>query len=260
MANRIRLAAIFMLSLGSIFAALGIAQEPAKEGAKQSVGAEVIPLPAPRHESGTSIERAINLRRSIRAFADAPLSIPEISQLLWAAQGFTQERKEPPRMWNPKYEWQGGYRTAPSAGALYPMEIYLLAGNVEGLAKGVYKYVPKNHSLKKIAGVDKRAELSAAALKQPSIEKAAAVVVMAGVYERASFKYGERAERYVHIEVGSIAENVYLQGVALGIGTVVIGAFADKDVKNVLQLPEDESPLAIMPLGKLPLPAVAKNP
>jgi len=260
MSREIPAPALLALSLALIFVVSGIAQEPKTGQGASNPEAEVIKLPAPRHESGTSIERAINLRRSIRAFADAPLSIPEISQLLWAAQGFTQERKEPPRMWNPKYEWQGGYRTAPSAGALYPMEIYLLAGNVEGLAKGVYKYVPKNHSLKKIAGVDKRAELSAAALKQPSIEKAAAVVVMAGVYERASFKYGERAERYVHIEVGSIAENVYLQGVSLGIGTVVIGAFADKDVKNVLQLPEDESPLAIMPLGKLPLPAVAKNP
>jgi SagB-type dehydrogenase family enzyme len=260
MVRRIRLTAIFVFSLAFILGARGIAQEPGQKGAQQGLEAEVVPLPAPRHESGTSVEKAINLRRSIRAYADAPLSIPEISQLLWAAQGFTQERKEPPRMWNPKYEWQGGYRTAPSAGALYPMEIYLLAGNVEGLAKGVYKYVPKNHSLKKIAGVDKRAELSAAALKQPSIEKAAAVVVMAGVYERASFKYGERAERYVHIEVGSIAENVYLQGVSLGIGTVVIGAFADKDVKNVLQLPEDESPLAIMPLGKIPKKTDSNNP
>jgi SagB-type dehydrogenase family enzyme len=260
MANKVRRAALCMLLLTSIFAARGIAREPAQEGPQQSPGAEVVPLPAPRHESGTSIEKAIDLRRSIRSYANDPLSLAEISQLLWAAQGFTQERKEPPRMWNPKYEWQGGLRTAPSAGALYPMEIYVLAGNVQGLAKGLYKYIPKDHALKKIAGVDKRTELSGAALKQPSIETAAAVVVMAGVYARTSFKYGERAERYVHIEVGSIAENVYLQGMALGIGTVIIGAFADKDVKTVLQLPEDESPLAIMPLGKLARPTAARNP
>ncbi|MDH4197174.1 MAG: SagB/ThcOx family dehydrogenase [Candidatus Aminicenantes bacterium] len=259
MSKKICVTAIFALSVAFIFGVSGIAQEPAAEKSQLRPEAEVIKLPAPRHESGTSVEKAINLRRSIRGYADDPLSISEISQLLWAAQGFTQERKEPPRMWNPKYEWQGGLRTAPSAGALYPMEIYLLAGNVEGLAKGVYKFVPKDHSLKKITAVDKRTDLCNAALKQGSIEKAAAVIVMAGVYERTSFKYGERAERYVHIEVGSIAENVYLQGMTLGIGTVIIGAFADKDVKNVLQLPEDENPLAIMPLGKIPKTTDSKN-
>ena len=258
MSRKIHTAAIFALLLALVFVVSGFAQEPATEKSKQSPEAEVIQLPAPQHDSRTSVEKAISLRRSVREYADVPLPISEISQILWAAQGFTQERKEPPRMWNPKYEWQGGLRTAPSAGALYPMEIYLLAGNVEGLAKGFYKFIPKNHSLKKMMSVDKRTELCNAALKQASIEKAAAVIVMAAVYERTSFKYGERAERYVHIEVGSIAENVYLQGMTLGIGTVIIGAFIDKEVKSVLQLPEDENPLAIMPLGKIPKKAEQK--
>lgn len=245
-------AAVVMIALILILAMSGFAQESVAEKVKHISEAESISLPVPQHDSPISVEKAISLRRSIRDYVDIPVSISEISQILWAAQGFTRERKEPPRMWNPKYEWQGGLRTAPSAGALYPMEIYVLAGNIEGLSKGVYKFIPKNHSLKRVMGVDKRTDLCNASLKQASIEKAAAVMVMAGVYERTSFKYGERAERYVHIEVGGIAENVYLQGMTLGIGTVIIGAFNDKEVKSVLQLPEDEHPLAIMPLGKIP--------
>ncbi|MDH7512507.1 MAG: SagB/ThcOx family dehydrogenase [Clostridiales bacterium] len=252
MSKKICPAVVVVVMFVLLLAMSGFAQEPAAEKSKQGSEAEIISLPAPQYDGWISVEKAISLRRSVREYVDSPLSISEISQILWAAQGFTRERKDPPRMWNPKYEWQGGLRTAPSAGALYPMEIYLLAGNVEGLTKGVYKFIPKNHSLKKVMNVDKRTDLCNAALKQASVEKAAAVIVMAGVYERTSFKYGERAERYVHIEVGSIAENVYLQGMTLGIGTVIIGAFNDKDVKSVLQLPEDEHPLAIMPLGKMP--------
>ncbi|MGB8951676.1 MAG: SagB/ThcOx family dehydrogenase [Candidatus Aminicenantales bacterium] len=229
----------------------GFAQEKIPETNKQSADAEIIQLPDPRYESETSVEKALSLRRSVRTFADEPLSISEISQILWAAQGFTEKRDKLPSRWNPKYEWQGGLRTAPSAGALYPMELYLVAGNVQGLSNGVYKYIPKNHSLKKILDGDKRTEIAEAALKQDSINEGAALIVMAGVYERTSFKYGERAERYVYMEVGFIGENIYLQGMALGIGTVMIGAFKDEELKKVLDLPEEENPLAIMPLGKI---------
>ena len=251
MLRKIYTATILIFTLALISVISGFNQESVTEKNKQSSETEIIQLPAPQPDSQTSVEKAITMRRSVRDYVESPLSISEISQILWAAQGFTQERKEPPRMWNPKYEWQGGMRTAPSAGALYPMEIYLLSGNIEGLAKGVYKFIPKNHSLRKMMSGDKRTDLCNVALKQAAIEKAAAVIVMAGVYERTSYKYGERAERYVHIEVGSIAENVYLQGTTLGIGTVIIGAFQDAEVKSVLQLPEDEHPLVIMPLGKI---------
>jgi len=216
----------------------------------QAAQDEIIPLPPPRQDGRVSVEKAISQRRSVREYDEAGLSLVEISQILWAAQGFTQERKDPPRMWNPKYEWQGGLRTAPSAGALYPLEVYVLAGKVEGLDKAVYKYQPKTHSLKKIMGGDKRSALSDAALKQSPIEKGAAVLVLAGVYERTSYKYGERAERYVHIEAGAVAENISLQAVALGLGTVLMGAFQDEQVKKALQLPDDERPLLILPLGK----------
>jgi len=241
---------MIILKTMNTFLSLTLALTSVSLGYAQAAEAEAIPLPPPRQDSRTSVEKAISQRRSAREYAEGALSVVEISQILWAAQGFTQEKKDPPRMWNPKYEWQGGLRAAPSAGALYPMEIYVLAGNVEGLAKGVYKFIPKNHSLKKIMGGDKRSALSDAALKQAAIERGAAVLVLAGVYERTSYKYGDRAERYVHIEAGSIAENVSLQGVALGLGTVLIGAFKDDEVKNVLQLPDDERPLLIMPLGK----------
>ena len=220
----------------------------------QSSESKIIQLPNPRYEGEMSIEKAMTLRRSVRTFAEEPLSISDISQILWAAQGITKKTEKLPTKWNEKYEWQGGYRTAPSAGALYPMELYLVAGNVAGLAKGVYKYISKDHSLKKAMDGDKRAEVYNVALLQGSIKEAAALVVMAGVFERTSFKYGDRAERYVHMEVGFIGENIYLQGIPLGIGTVMIGAFQDEELKKVLDLTKDEHPLAIMPLGKIRKP------
>jgi SagB-type dehydrogenase family enzyme len=131
------------------------------------------------------------------------------------------------------------------------MELYLVAANIKGLPQGVYKYIPKNHSLRNVFVGDKRTAIYGAALKQNAIQEAAALIVMAAVYERTSFKYGSRAERYVHMEVGFIGENICLQGAALGIGTVMIGAFQDEELKKALDLPPDESPLAIMPLGKI---------
>jgi SagB-type dehydrogenase family enzyme len=211
---------------------------------------KIIKLPNPRYDSETSVEKALSVRRSIRAYSEEPLSISDVSQILWAAQGITKKMETPPP--NFKYKWQGGGRTAPSAGALYPLELYLAVGNVEGLLKGLYKYIPQSHSLEKIQQADIRNEISNAALMQEPIKKAAAVIVIAAVYERTSVKYGERAQRYVHIEVGHAAQNVYLQGISLGIGTVMIGAFVDEAVKKVLHLPEEEHPLAIMPLGKIP--------
>ncbi|MFB0566623.1 MAG: SagB/ThcOx family dehydrogenase [Candidatus Aminicenantaceae bacterium] len=230
----------------------GFADEGISENTVQGSESKIIQLPNPRYESKTSVEKALSTRRSIRNYAEEPLSTSDISQILWAAQGITKKRERLPTKWNTKYEWQGGLRTAPSAGALYPMEIYLIAGNVKGLSKAVYKYIPKNHSLKKVIDGDKRTEIYDVALKQGSIKEGAALIVMAGVYERSSFKYGERAQRYVHIEVGLIGENIYLQGITLGIGTVMIGAFKDEELKKVLGLPQDEHPLAIMPLGKIP--------
>jgi SagB-type dehydrogenase family enzyme len=194
-----------------------------------------IKLPQPYDDGHVSIEKALLLRRSVREYSDKTLALNEISQLLWAAQGIT----------NPS-----GFRTAPSAGALHPLEIYLVAGNVKNLPPGVYKYKPKGHTLANVIKGDKRSELSAAALGQPCVKKSAAVIVLAAVYERTMKKYGKRGIRYVHIEVGHASQNIYLQAVSMDLGTVVIGAFDDEKVKKALHMLNTEQPLSIMPVGK----------
>jgi len=197
---------------------------------------ETIKLPAPLQNSNTSTEEAILKRRSVRSYKDSPLTLKEISQLLWAAQGIT----------DPK-----GLRAAPSAGALYPLEIYVIAGNVNDLPDGIYNYRPLKHELVTIVKGDKRNELCNAALGQSSIRSAAAVIVFSAVYERTTMKYGGRGIKYVHIEIGHAAQNVFLQAVSLDLGTVVIGAFNDDDVTEVLKMPDGERPLYIMPVGRM---------
>lgn len=198
---------------------------------------EVVELSQPKFKSRVSIEEALLKRRSIRNYLNEQLSNSEISQLLWAAQGITEE----------KYN----LRTAPSAGALYPLEIYIAVSNVKDLAPGLYKYKPQNHTLKKISDGDKRIDISNAALRQDAIENSSAIILITAVYERTAVKYGGRTERYVNIEVGAAAQNIYLQSVSLEIGTVIIGAFKDDSLKKTLNLPANERPLAIMPLGKI---------
>ena len=196
---------------------------------------EAIKLPAPEYASKLSIEEALLKRRSVRDYKDQPLELAEVSQLLWAAQGITDQR---------------GLRTAPSAGALYPLEVYLVAGNVSGLSAGAYRYVPDGHSLVKVADGDRREELCQAALGQASVKKGAAVIVFTAIYERTTGKYGDRGIKYAHIEVGCASQNVYLQAVSLDIGTVFVGAFHDSRVRELLNLENNEHPHCIMPLGK----------
>ena len=194
-----------------------------------------IELPDPRRVSDTSIEEALSNRRSIREYSGDPLTLREVSQLLWAAQGITDPR---------------GLRTAPSAGALYPLEVYVVAGDVVDLSAGVYKYDPHNHELLKVLADDNRAELAGAALNQAWVEEAAIDIVFTAVYERTTVKYGERGVRYVHIEAGHAAQNLCLQATAMDLGIVTVGAFHDEQVKEVLNLPDDERPLYIIPVGK----------
>ena len=187
-----------------------------------------IKLPKPRYESDTSIEEALSKRKSTRNYK-GNLTMKEISQLLWAAQGITSTR------------------TAPSAGATYPLEIYLVVGDVDDLGKGVYTYLPQEHSLMKILDGDIRKELADACLGQVFIEEAAVDIVFTAVYERTTRRYGERGIRYVHMEVGHAAQNVYLQAVSLKLGTVVVGAFYDERVKEIMEI--EKEPLYIMPVG-----------
>lgn len=191
-------------------------------------------LPEPRLDGHVSLEASIRERRSVREFSNRPLSLADVGQLLWAAQGVTSG---------------DGGRAAPSAGALYPLELYLVAGDIESLPAGLYRYQPRGHRLQEHADGDLRSALAQAALGQSWVRRAPAVLVIAAVYERSEKKYGQRARRYTRIETGHVAQNVYLQAVALGLGTVIVGAFDDAEVRHVLNLPGDHSPLALMPVG-----------
>jgi len=202
----------------------------------QTCGAEMIKLPQPKYDSKFSVEKTLLERRSVRNYKDEALTLAEVSQLLWAAQGITDKA--------------GGLRTAPSAGALYPLETYLVAGKVTGLSSCLYKYKPRGHELEKIADGDKRAELSKAALGQSSVKEAPVVIAISAVYTRITGKYGERGIRYTDMEAGHAGENVALQAVALDLGTVMVGAFNDDNVKKVLNLPAEEKPLYLIPVGR----------
>ena len=194
-----------------------------------------IQLPEPRYDGDVSVEHALQMRRSVRSYRNDPLNINEISQILWAAQGITRPR---------------GFRTAPSAGALYPLELYLAAGNVKALPSAIYKYRPDGHFLLERVSGDHRSELSRAALRQSAIKKAPAVLLFCAVYARMTGKYGQRGLRYVYMEVGHAAQNACLQAIALGLNTVVIGAFRDTEVKQIAQLPDDEQPQYFVPVGR----------
>jgi SagB-type dehydrogenase family enzyme len=191
-------------------------------------------LPAPQVEGRLSIERALQARRSIREYAPGPLTLTDLSQVLWAAQGITDS---------------DGSRTAPSAGGLYPLEVYVVVGDVAELSPGIYRYRPRGHTLRPIAQGDRRPALMRAALGQPCIVQAAAVLLVAAVYERTTVKYGTRGTRYAHMEAGHAAQNVYLQAVSLQLGTVAVGAFDDQRIKAVVGLREEEQPLYLLPLG-----------
>ena len=198
-------------------------------------------LPAPATDGSVSVERALANRRSHRNFQDRPLSMQQVSQLLWAAYGITYPLPEP--------GLRGGLRTAPSAGAMYPLEIYLIVGNVDGLAPGVYRYISDGHKLVRVVSGDVRDEMREAAVGQRMVSEAPVSIFYSAVFERTTGRYGERGNMYVYMEVGHSAQNVYLQAEALGLGTCAIGAFTDDRVRRILNLPADERPLYLMPVG-----------
>ena len=202
----------------------------------------VIPLPAPALDGATSLEAAIQGRRSERGFLPAPLTLAQLSQLLWAAQGITDLHPDP---------GQRFLRAAPSAGALYPLDLYLVAGLVEGLDAGVYHYRPLEHEVRLLITGDLRRPLARACLGQMFIAPAPGLIVITAEYRRITGRYGERGLRYAHMEVGHVGQNLHLQAETLGLGTVVIGAFSDEEVAEVLQLPPRHEPLYVMPVGQV---------
>lgn len=195
---------------------------------------KTIDLPEPQHNSRTAIEQALLERRSQRAYADKHLTLAEISQLCWAAQGVTSP---------------GGFRTAPSAGALYPLEVFVAAADVEGLDPGIYRYQPENHRLVLEIRGDQTEALWEAGLHQSAIKQAPAVFVFTAVFERTMRKYHERGKRYALMEAGHAAQNLCLQGVSLDLATVPIGAFDDSRVARTLGLDENARPLYLLPAG-----------
>ncbi len=195
-----------------------------------------ISLPEPPIDGRMTVEKALSQRRSIRSYSSEPLTLEQVSRILWAAQGISDP--------------QQGFRTAPSAGATYPLEIFLVSGRVDGLKTGAFRYKPQEHSLERIMDSDERNALYAQALQQSAVKDAAAVVVIGGIFERTTGRYGPRGERYVYMEAGHAAQNIYLQATSLGLGTVAIGAFDDSGVQKTLGLPAEITPLYIMPLGK----------
>ena len=207
-----------------ILAACGA--EPNKESQVDS-----IELPNPIEATGMSVEEAIAARRSVRRFRDQALPDDVISRLLWSAQGITDPERN--------------LRAAPSAGATYPLELYLVD------QRGVFRYLPDQQRLQAISSEDRRSALARAALGQDMIAQAPVNLVIAAEPGRTSARYGtERGERYVRIEVGHAAQNVHLQAVALGLGSVPIGAFEDSRVREVLDLPAEHEPFYIIPVGK----------
>jgi SagB-type dehydrogenase family enzyme len=191
-----------------------------------------IMLPRPKEKGLTSIEETLNQRRSIRDYQRGSLSLEQISQLLWAGSGRNLYQ-----------------RTAPSAGATYPLETYLVVGEVEGLEPGVYHYSYSKRSLEMTKEQDVRKKLSQSALGQTMIEKAQVSIIIAANYKRTTGRYGQRGLRYAHMEVGHVGQNVSLQAISLNLGSVMIGAFRDKEVQEVLGI--EEEPLYIIPVGKV---------
>lgn len=187
-----------------------------------------IDLPPPSVSGGVTLADALSDRRSVREFQDVALELDDVSQLLWAIQGLTSD---------------SGQRTAPSAGGLYPLEVYLVT------AEGRFHFDPRDHQLQELAAGDVRDSLAAAALDQECVRQAPATFVISAVVGRTEQKYGDRAERYVKLEAGHAAQNLLLQAVGLELGAVPVGAFRDDQVAEVMGLPADHEPLYLIPVG-----------
>ncbi|NPV03417.1 MAG: SagB/ThcOx family dehydrogenase [Syntrophaceae bacterium] len=221
--------------LAAAFAALAVFAFPAPVPGAERVGSagkgerQLIALPQPQRKGAVSVEETMAKRVSVRDFRQRALTREEIAQILWSAGGQT-------RSW--------GGRTAPSAGALYPLEIDIVTPD------GVFRYHPERHQLEPRVPGNLIEQLAAAAHGQNCVARAPSIVVISAVYERTKCRYGSRAERYVHMEAGHAAQNIHLQAVALGLGSVAVGAFRDDEVHRILALGKDEWPLYLIPVGE----------
>jgi SagB-type dehydrogenase family enzyme len=213
-----------MIILGIFFSPLGGQAGP------------VVKLPAPSYKGQMSVEEALKQRRTVRHFASRTLELAQVSQLLWGADGISDRR---------------GLRTAASAGATYPLEIYLVVGErgVTGLEPGIYRYRVEEHALVLTAGGDFRAAVARASLHQSWMAEAPVMVVIAAEFRRCTARYGERGVMYTHMESGHVGQNVFLQAEAMGLGAGIVGAFEDRGLSQALKLPTQHVPLLVMPVG-----------
>lgn len=193
-------------------------------------------LPKPSFTGKKSVEEAIKARRTVRHFKAKALNLEQLSQILWAAYGVTAN---------------GFYKSVPSAGALYPLDIWVAAGKngVEGLEAGIYHYIPKAHRLTQVKAGELRDDIARASLYQSWMAEAPVILIITGEYERCTRKYGERGIPYTYIEAGHAGQNIFLQAEALGLGTGIVGAFHNDVVQKVLGIGKVYDPILIMPVG-----------
>jgi len=217
---------VCVFSFGFLMGGFSFAAD--EKGGDMQITEKIIKLPAPRLKSNISLEETIYKRRSKRRFTQQGLTLEQVSQILWSAQGITNK---------------AGFRTVPSAGALYPLEIYAMKKD------GFFHYIQEDHKIKLLSNKDLRSRLSDAAWGQSFIEEAPLDIIICAVYSRVTSKYGQRGTRYTDIEVGHAGQNIQLQAVALGLDSCVVGAFGLKEVAGLMNLPKDEEPLYIIPIG-----------
>jgi SagB-type dehydrogenase family enzyme len=196
-------------------------------------------LPSPSYKGTVSVEEALKARRTHRSFQSRPLTLKKFSQILWGAYGVTAQK------------YGSFLKTAPSAGALYPLDIYGVVGQggVETLAPGIYHLRPENHALELVKQGDLRAEVARQALQQMWMAKAPLMLVITGEYNRSSIKYGLRGATYTHIEAGHVGQNVFLQAEAIGLKAGIVGAFNNQQIIRAMGLSTSHDPLLIMPVG-----------
>ncbi len=210
--------------------------DPNRGNAKSPAPVE---LPEPSRTGTKSLEEVLAERVSQRQFSEEPVSLSELSQVLWAAQGADLDGVT------------GATRTAPSAGATHPLELFVISGageTVTALPAGLYHYDHSRHELIPLLKGDLREDLSRAALQQGFIAEAPLSIVLAAEYERTTRRYGERGKRYVYMEIGHATQNIHLQAETLGLGSVAVGAFQDEMLKDVLET--ELEPLMIVPIGR----------
>jgi SagB-type dehydrogenase family enzyme len=230
----IKMKKMLLIGIAVIFSIAGVYMFTNGKKAEKKEEKNVIYLPKPQFSGKISIETALLKRRSIRKYTDSPLTLKETGQLLWAAQGITNER---------------GFRTAPSAGAVYPMNLYIIVQNAGGMEKAIYRYIPQGHKLLKIKNTSKInfSKIS----RQSWISKASVIFVITADYKRISEVYGGWGVKFANMEAGHIAQNIQLQGVSIAVGSCVVGAFEGIEISALLNLTQKETPVYLVAVGKI---------